>query len=110
MNCLLKAGHSPIFQNGIFGTREGKPIVKVENLSNLEQIIRNGEIQKNLKSKTQSADSNLRPRCEGSGKTKDLPTLAARVETRNEPRNPLRGNFRTPEGKNNSQGRKPMEK
>ncbi|GBN63741.1 hypothetical protein AVEN_255052-1 [Araneus ventricosus] len=68
-----------------------KPIVKVENLSNLEQMIRNGGIQKNLKSKTHSADSNLRPRCEGSGKTKGLPTLAPRVEARNETRNLLRG-------------------
>ncbi|GBN92615.1 hypothetical protein AVEN_275051-1 [Araneus ventricosus] len=47
-------------------------------------MIRNGGIRKNLKSKTQSADSNLRPRCEGSGKTKDLSTLAPRVEARNE--------------------------
>ncbi|GBO32090.1 hypothetical protein AVEN_72705-1 [Araneus ventricosus] len=39
-----------------------KPVVKVENPSNLEQMIQNGGIQKNLKSKTQSADSNLRPR------------------------------------------------
>ncbi|GBM22270.1 hypothetical protein AVEN_144647-1 [Araneus ventricosus] len=68
-----------------------KPIVKVENLSNLEQMIRNGGIQKNLKSKTQSADSNLRPRCESSCKTKDLPTLEPRVEARNETRNPPRG-------------------
>ncbi|GBO20343.1 hypothetical protein AVEN_182847-1 [Araneus ventricosus] len=68
-----------------------KPIVEVENPSNLEQMIRNGGIQKNLKSKTQSADSNLRPRCEGSGKTKDLPTLAPRVEARNENRNHPRG-------------------
>ncbi|GBN40433.1 hypothetical protein AVEN_252315-1 [Araneus ventricosus] len=65
-----------------------KPIVKVENLSNLEQMIRNGGIRKNLKSKTQSADSNLRPRCEGSGKTKDLPSLAPRNEGRNETRIP----------------------
>ncbi|GBN98164.1 hypothetical protein AVEN_128729-1 [Araneus ventricosus] len=36
-----------------------KPIVKVESLSNLEQMIRNGGIQNNLKSKTQSAYSNL---------------------------------------------------
>ncbi|GBM02113.1 hypothetical protein AVEN_190552-1 [Araneus ventricosus] len=64
-----------------------KPIVKVENLSNLEQMIRIGGIQKNLKSKTQSADSNLRPLCEASGKTKDLPTLAPHVEARNETRN-----------------------
>ncbi|GBN01071.1 hypothetical protein AVEN_3625-1 [Araneus ventricosus] len=71
--------------------RKEKTIVTVENLSNLEQIIRNGGIQKNLKSKTQSADSNLRPRCEGSGKTKDLPTLAPRDEGRNETQNPTRG-------------------
>ncbi|GBM17982.1 hypothetical protein AVEN_238383-1 [Araneus ventricosus] len=64
-----------------------KRIVKVENLSSLEQMIRNGEIQKNLKSKTQSAASNLRPRCEGSGKTTDLPTLAPRVEDTSETRN-----------------------
>ncbi|GBM48397.1 hypothetical protein AVEN_1125-1 [Araneus ventricosus] len=54
-------------------------------------MIRNDGIQKNLKSKTQSADSNLRPRCEGSCKTKDLPTLALRVEARNETRNPRVG-------------------
>ncbi|GBN40923.1 hypothetical protein AVEN_195793-1 [Araneus ventricosus] len=80
-----------MFQNGVFGTREGKTVVNVENLSNLEQMIRNGGIPKNLKSKTQSADSNLRRPCEGSGKTKDLPTLAHRVEARNETRNPPRG-------------------
>ncbi|GBN12058.1 hypothetical protein AVEN_190412-1 [Araneus ventricosus] len=45
-------------------------------------------IPKNSKSKTPSADSNLGPRCEGSGKTKDLPTLGLRVEARNETRNP----------------------
>ncbi|GBN56847.1 hypothetical protein AVEN_239390-1 [Araneus ventricosus] len=50
-------------------------------------MIRSGGIQKNLKSKTQSANSNLRPRCEGSGKTKDLPTFEPRVEARNETRN-----------------------
>ncbi|GBL84796.1 hypothetical protein AVEN_93831-1 [Araneus ventricosus] len=66
-----------------------KLIVKVESLSNLKQMIRNGGIQKNLKSQTQSADSNLRPRCEGSGKTKDMPTLTPRVKARNETRNPL---------------------
>ncbi|GBL91190.1 hypothetical protein AVEN_195091-1 [Araneus ventricosus] len=64
---------------------EEKLIVKVENLSNLEQMIRNGGIQKNLKFKNQSADSNLGPRCEASGKTKDLPTLAPRDEGRNPP-------------------------
>ncbi|GBO27973.1 hypothetical protein AVEN_166733-1 [Araneus ventricosus] len=68
-----------------------KPIVKVENLSNLEQMIRKGGIQQNLKSKTQSADSNLRPRREGSGKTKDMHALAPRVEARNETRNPPHG-------------------
>ncbi|GBN94262.1 hypothetical protein AVEN_39746-1 [Araneus ventricosus] len=45
-----------------------KPIVKVKSLPNLEQMIRNGGIRKNVKSTTQSADSNLRPRCEGSAK------------------------------------------
>ncbi|GBM38586.1 hypothetical protein AVEN_71692-1 [Araneus ventricosus] len=35
-----------------------KPVIKVENLSKLEQMIRNGGVQKNLKSKIQSADSN----------------------------------------------------
>ncbi|GBN53252.1 hypothetical protein AVEN_16523-1 [Araneus ventricosus] len=68
-----------------------KPIVKVENLSNLQQVIRNGGIQKNLKSKIQSTDFNLGPRLEGGGKRKDLPTLASRVEARNETRNPPRG-------------------
>ncbi|GBM53798.1 hypothetical protein AVEN_180449-1 [Araneus ventricosus] len=68
-----------------------KPIVKVENLSNLEQMIQSGGIQNNLKSKTQSADSDLRPRSEDSGKTKDLPTMALRVEAGNETRNPPHG-------------------
>ncbi|GBN84093.1 hypothetical protein AVEN_237010-1 [Araneus ventricosus] len=54
-------------------------------------MIRSDGIQKNLKSKTQSSDSNLRPRCEGSGKTKDLPTLAPRIEAKNQTRNPSRG-------------------
>ncbi|GBN53922.1 hypothetical protein AVEN_37960-1 [Araneus ventricosus] len=43
---------------------------------------------KELKFQTQSADSNLRPRLEGSGTSKDLPTLGPRVESRNETRNP----------------------
>ncbi|GBM49502.1 hypothetical protein AVEN_107461-1 [Araneus ventricosus] len=73
-----------------FEHEKEKPIVKVENLSILEQMIQNGGIQNNLKSKTQTADSNLRPRYEGSGKTEDLPTLALRVEARNETRNPPR--------------------
>ncbi|GBN59719.1 hypothetical protein AVEN_253236-1 [Araneus ventricosus] len=49
-------------------------------MSNLEQMIPNSGIQKNLNSKTQSADSNL-------SKAKDLPTLAPRTEGRNETRN-----------------------
>ncbi|GBN67627.1 hypothetical protein AVEN_205752-1 [Araneus ventricosus] len=57
-----------------------KPIVKVENLSNMEHMIRNSEIQKNLISKTESADSNLRPRCEGS--TKQSICLHWRLATR----------------------------
>ncbi|GBN79335.1 hypothetical protein AVEN_59963-1 [Araneus ventricosus] len=68
-----------------------KPLLTVEIVSNLEQMIRNGGIQQNIKSKTESADSILRPRCEGSGKTKDLPTLAPGLEIGNETRNPPRG-------------------
>ncbi|GBN27135.1 hypothetical protein AVEN_120330-1 [Araneus ventricosus] len=51
-------------------------------------VMRSGGIPTNSKSKTPFADSNLGPRCEGSGKTKDLPTLGPRVEARNEIRNP----------------------
>ncbi|GBN86126.1 hypothetical protein AVEN_1763-1 [Araneus ventricosus] len=46
-------------------------------------MIRSGRIPTNSKSKTSSTDSNLGPRCEGSGKTKDLPTLEPCVEARN---------------------------
>ncbi|GBM20618.1 hypothetical protein AVEN_230216-1 [Araneus ventricosus] len=38
-------------------------------------MIGSGGISTNSKSKTSSADSNLGPRCEGSGKAKDLPAL-----------------------------------
>ncbi|GBM42621.1 hypothetical protein AVEN_148948-1 [Araneus ventricosus] len=41
-----------------------KAIIKVENPSNLEEIIRKDGIRTNSKSKTSCADSNLRPRCE----------------------------------------------
>ncbi|GBM12098.1 hypothetical protein AVEN_19078-1, partial [Araneus ventricosus] len=47
-----------------------------------------GGIPTNSNSKTPSTDSNLGPRCEGAGRTKDLHTLGPRVETRNETRNP----------------------
>ncbi|GBN04437.1 hypothetical protein AVEN_230457-1 [Araneus ventricosus] len=59
-----------------------KAIVKVENLRNLEQIIRNYGIQTNSKSETSCVDSNLRPRCEASGTSKDLTrlSLATRLE------------------------------
>ncbi|GBL94195.1 hypothetical protein AVEN_163517-1 [Araneus ventricosus] len=50
--------------------------------------IRRDEIQKNSKSKTPSADSNLGSRCEASGKTIVLIRLGPRVEARNETRNP----------------------
>ncbi|GBM56750.1 hypothetical protein AVEN_211086-1 [Araneus ventricosus] len=48
--------------------------------------IGSGGIPKNSKSKTLSTDFNLAPRCKGSGKTKDLPTLGHRVEARDETR------------------------
>ncbi|GBN99222.1 hypothetical protein AVEN_6569-1 [Araneus ventricosus] len=50
--------------------------------------IGSGGIPKNTKYRTPSADSNLRPRCEGSRRTKDLPTLEPRVEAGNETGNP----------------------
>ncbi|GBM83983.1 hypothetical protein AVEN_264227-1 [Araneus ventricosus] len=69
-----------------------------ENLSSRSNIyeicskwIGSGGIPKNSKSKTPCADSNFGPRCEGSGKTKDMPTLGPRVEARNETRNPVWG-------------------
>ncbi|GBM69578.1 hypothetical protein AVEN_261644-1 [Araneus ventricosus] len=43
-------------------------------------MIRNDGIQMNSKSKTSCADSNLRPRCEASGTSKDLPRLRPRDE------------------------------
>ncbi|GBO40377.1 hypothetical protein AVEN_70518-1 [Araneus ventricosus] len=72
-----------------------KPIIKVENLSNLEQMIRSGEIQKKL-------NSNSRPLCEGNGETKDLPTMAPRVEARNETRNLPCGRKRSLGGRNSA--------
>ncbi|GBM49773.1 hypothetical protein AVEN_60503-1 [Araneus ventricosus] len=59
-----------------------KAIVKVENIWNLEQMIRNDGIKANSKSKTSCADSNLRSRCEASGTLKDLPSLRPRDEAR----------------------------
>ncbi|GBM38394.1 hypothetical protein AVEN_254301-1 [Araneus ventricosus] len=60
-----------------------------ENLSSRAKAYKNwskwigsGGIPKNSKSKTPFSDSNLGPRCEGSGRTKELPTLASRVEAR----------------------------
>ncbi|GBM91303.1 hypothetical protein AVEN_69674-2 [Araneus ventricosus] len=50
--------------------------------------IRSGGIQKNSNSQIPSSDSNLRPRCEASRRTKDLPTLEPRVEATNETQNP----------------------
>ncbi|GBM73457.1 hypothetical protein AVEN_189126-1 [Araneus ventricosus] len=78
---------SELFRNGTFGTREGKNNRLGRNPMKFGQMIRNVGIQKNLNSQTQSTDSNLRPRLEGSGTSKDLPTLGPRVEGRNEIRN-----------------------
>ncbi|GBM41811.1 hypothetical protein AVEN_122435-1 [Araneus ventricosus] len=88
---VSKAGHSPLFQNGIFGTREGKTYRQGRRPVKFGANHSKRWNEKKLKSKTQSADSNLRPRWEGSGRAKDLPTLAPRVETRNETRNPSLG-------------------
>ncbi|GBM85600.1 hypothetical protein AVEN_38371-1 [Araneus ventricosus] len=52
-------------------------------------------IQTNSKSNSSCVDSNLGPRCEGSGLSKDLPTLRPRVDCRNETLSlPLRGRGR----------------
>ncbi|GBL99911.1 hypothetical protein AVEN_19413-1 [Araneus ventricosus] len=64
--------------------------------------IGSGRIPKNSKSKTPSADSNLGPRCEGSGRTKNLPTLGPRVEARYETRNPQCGGGRGKGGRNSA--------
>ncbi|GBN29128.1 hypothetical protein AVEN_55449-1 [Araneus ventricosus] len=85
---LPKAGHLPLVHFGIFGTREGKTNRQGRKPMKLEQMIGSGGIPTNSKSKTSSTDSNLGPRCESSGKEKDLPTLGPRVEARNEIRNP----------------------
>ncbi|GBM89840.1 hypothetical protein AVEN_72138-1 [Araneus ventricosus] len=75
------AGHSHLFQNGIFGTREGK--------SNRQgrKPMKFGTIDSkrwNSKSKTLRADSNLRPRCEASGTSRICLDcdLATRLENR----------------------------
>ncbi|GBM86746.1 hypothetical protein AVEN_198515-1 [Araneus ventricosus] len=52
-------------------------------------------IQRNSKSNTSCVDSNLGPRFEGSGTSKDLPALRPRVEGRNETRNLTRREKRT---------------
>ncbi|GBM77945.1 hypothetical protein AVEN_117548-1 [Araneus ventricosus] len=60
-----------------------KPIVKVENISNSKQMIRNGAIKKKLKSQTQSTDFNLRSRCRGGSKNKVVTqAVAPRVQAR----------------------------
>ncbi|GBM49780.1 hypothetical protein AVEN_60510-1 [Araneus ventricosus] len=78
-----------MFQSGIFGTWEGKTFRQCGKTYEIwSKWIGNAGIPKNSESKTPSADSNLGPRCEGSGRTKDLPTLGPQVEARNETRNP----------------------
>ncbi|GBL91985.1 hypothetical protein AVEN_116332-1 [Araneus ventricosus] len=56
----------------------------------------------NSKSKTPPAYSNWGPRCEGSGRTKDLPTLEPRVEARNEIQNPPFGGGGVKGGRNSA--------
>ncbi|GBN41412.1 hypothetical protein AVEN_117088-1 [Araneus ventricosus] len=67
---------------------EQKPIVKVKNLGNLEQMIGSGGIQN---PKRHLPNSNLGPRCEATSKTKDLATPGPRVQARNKTRNPSKG-------------------
>ncbi|GBM33427.1 hypothetical protein AVEN_55762-1 [Araneus ventricosus] len=78
-----KASHSPLVHFGIFGTREGKAYRQGLKLMNcgangLEAM----EFQRTQNPKLKSADSNLGPRCGGSGKTKDLASrLEMKLET-----------------------------
>ncbi|GBM51292.1 hypothetical protein AVEN_164373-1 [Araneus ventricosus] len=62
-------------------------IVSFKNRWKLAWRNANAGIQTNSKSDTSCADSNLVPPCEGSGTSKDLPTLRPHVEGRNETRN-----------------------
>ncbi|GBN23033.1 hypothetical protein AVEN_5424-1 [Araneus ventricosus] len=64
--------------------------------------IRSGGIQKNSKSKTPSADSNLGPRCESSWKTIVLLRLGPSVEARNETRIPPYGGRGELSGRNSA--------
>ncbi|GBN84662.1 hypothetical protein AVEN_36074-1 [Araneus ventricosus] len=57
-------------------------IVKVENIWNLEEMILSGGIPPNSKSQISCADSKLRPRCDGSGRSKCLSRLRPRDEAR----------------------------
>ncbi|GBM09579.1 hypothetical protein AVEN_29431-1 [Araneus ventricosus] len=95
MKYLLKAGHSPLLHFGIFGTPKGK--THRQGLKPMKF-----GILTNSKSKTPSADSNLGPRCEASGKTIVLPRLGPRVETRNETRNPPCARKRSVGGRNSA--------
>ncbi|GBL91102.1 hypothetical protein AVEN_184469-1 [Araneus ventricosus] len=60
-----KAGHSPLFQTGIFGRKNLSSRSKTYEI--WSKWIRSGVIKKNSKSTTPSADSNLGPRCEPEG-------------------------------------------
>ncbi|GBO15187.1 hypothetical protein AVEN_72687-1 [Araneus ventricosus] len=72
-----------------------KAIASFKNRWKLVQRNGNAEIQMISKSQTSCADSNLGPRLEDSGTSKDLPTLRPRFEGRNETRNlPRRGRVR----------------
>ncbi|GBM63888.1 hypothetical protein AVEN_249975-1 [Araneus ventricosus] len=82
MDCLLKKAIHVSSKMEFLEHGKEKAIVKVENLGNLEQMIRNDGIQANSKSKTSTSDSNLRPRCEASGISKDLTRLRPHNQAR----------------------------
>ncbi|GBM43095.1 hypothetical protein AVEN_188048-1 [Araneus ventricosus] len=66
---------------------EEKPIVKVENLRNLEQMDSKRWNLKELTIQNSTRDSNLGHRCEARRKAIVLPRLVPRVEARNYTRN-----------------------
>ncbi|GBM80444.1 hypothetical protein AVEN_83031-1 [Araneus ventricosus] len=62
------------------GNHQGRKPTKIR--TPMKQMIRNDGIQTNSKSKTSCADSNLRPRCEDRGTSKNLTRLRPRDEAR----------------------------
>ncbi|GBM74386.1 hypothetical protein AVEN_161280-1 [Araneus ventricosus] len=81
--CIKQANHVSSKLEFLEHGKE-KAIVIFKKRWKLAQRNGNAGIQTRSKSNTSCADSNLGPRLEGSGTSKDLPTLRPRIEGRNE--------------------------